>query len=81
MWVLHGLEEDCCDFAEGFVVVGELGHVGGFFQGGEGLEVGLGGDGAGEGFVDGLDGGDGVLVVVGVGDGVEELKSEENASG
>lgn len=58
------------------MVVGELGHVGGFFEGREGLEVGLGGDGSGAGFVDGLDGGGGVLVVFGVGDGVELWEGE-----
>jgi len=38
-------EEGGGRFSEGFVVLFELGEVGGFFEGRDGLEVGLGFDG------------------------------------
>jgi hypothetical protein len=53
-----------------------VGEVGGFFEGGEGLEVGLGFDGLGAGIVDGLDHTDRGSVVLGVGDGVELREGE-----
>ena len=45
-----------------------MGEVGGFSEGGDGLEVGLGFDGWGSGGVDGLDGADGGLVVFALGE-------------
>ena len=53
-----------------------LRHVGGVFEGGEGLEVGLGFDGLSAGIVDGLDHADRGSVVLGVGDGVELREGE-----
>tara|TARA_R110002096_G_scaffold173781_7_gene348655 strand:+ start:4398 stop:4733 length:336 start_codon:yes stop_codon:yes gene_type:complete len=56
---------------------GELvGEVAGGFEGGEGLEVGLGFDDGLAGGVDGLDRFDGVAVVGGVDDGVELCEGE-----
>ena len=51
-------------------------EVGGLLEGGEGLEVEGGVDRFGSGGVDGLDGADGGLVVVALGDGVELREGE-----
>ena len=64
-------EEDGRGFAEGFVVGVLLGEVGGGFEGGEGLEVGLGLDHGLTRGVDGLDRFDRGLVVGGLGDFAE----------
>jgi hypothetical protein len=69
-------QQRCSGLAEGFVVGVLLGEVGGGFEGGEGLEVGLGFDHGLTRGVDGLDRFDRGLVVGGLGECAELCEGE-----